>query len=407
MQTQTGLDAWTKTVQEQMPHLSKPQAVVLALWSFGVVLTKSCGLTTVATFLALLLGKKENTMRQRLREWYRDIKDKKGEKRQELDVSTCFVPLLSWVLSLWPATEQRLALAMDASSLSDRFVVLAISIVYRGCAIPIAWVLLPANQEGAWQPHWLKLFATIKGSIPEGWFVIVLADRGLYAPWLYQAIVKNKWHPFLRINAQGKYRLKDSQTYQLLSKVVTGVGQAWSGEVFCFKARPIECTLLARWDEGHKEAWLIVTDLSPEQADAFWYSMRPWIECGFKDAKRGGWQWQQTRITDPKRAERFWLVIAIATLWVVSVGGEADANLPASTFDELPETHIARRRSSKRSRPRLLSCFGRGALVILVALIGSRPLPLGRFCPEPWPSSPETVPKHQPLPDPSHAPAAA
>lgn len=387
MQARNGLDTWTNTVRERMPHLSKPQAVVLALWSFGVVLTKSCGLTTIAAFLALMLGKKENTMRQRLREWYRDSKDKKGIKRQELDVSTCFVPLLSWVLSLWPATERRLALALDATSLSDRFVVLAVSIVYRGCAIPIAWKLLSANQKGAWKPHWLELLKTIKGSIPEGWFVIVMADRGLYAHWLYQAIVKNRWHPFLRINAQGKYRIQDSQTYRPLSKVVTGVGQAWSGEVVCFKSHPIECTLLARWDEGHEEAWLIITDLSPEQADAFWYSMRPWIECGFKDNKRGGWQWQQTRITDPKRAERFWLVIAVATLWVVSVGGEADATLPASTFDELPEMHVARRRPSKRSQPRLLSCFRRGVLVILVALLCGRALPLGHFYPEPWPAS--------------------
>jgi len=60
-----------------MPHLSKPHAVVLALWSFGMVVTKSCGLTTVAAFLATLLGKKENTLRQRLREWYWEEKQKR------------------------------------------------------------------------------------------------------------------------------------------------------------------------------------------------------------------------------------------------------------------------------------------------------------------------------------------
>ena len=162
MQTQPGLDAWTETVSQHMPHLSKPHTVVLALWSFGMVVTKSCGLTTVAAFLAALLGKKENTLRQRLREWYWEAKKKRGDKRLELDVSTCFVPLVHWVLSWWPATEQRLALALDATTLSDRFVVLAVSIVYRGCAIPIAWVVLPAGQKGAWKPHWLKLLQIIK-----------------------------------------------------------------------------------------------------------------------------------------------------------------------------------------------------------------------------------------------------
>ena len=54
MSRQDGLSQWIATVSTQMPHLSRPQARVLALWSFGMVVTQSCGLTTVAAFLALL-----------------------------------------------------------------------------------------------------------------------------------------------------------------------------------------------------------------------------------------------------------------------------------------------------------------------------------------------------------------
>ncbi|MGQ9561854.1 MAG: hypothetical protein ACUVWA_15290 [Candidatus Oleimicrobiaceae bacterium] len=108
MTTQTGLDMWTETVTRHMPHLSKPQATVLALWSFGVVMAQSCGLTTVGVFLAKLLGQKDNTVRQRLREWYWEAADKTGNRRQTLDVTTCFAPLVRWVLSHWPADERRL-----------------------------------------------------------------------------------------------------------------------------------------------------------------------------------------------------------------------------------------------------------------------------------------------------------
>ena len=73
-----GLSQWVETVSIHMPHLSKPVATVLALWSFGMVMTKSCGLTSVAAFLADLLQQQENTVRQRLREWYRDAEDKRG-----------------------------------------------------------------------------------------------------------------------------------------------------------------------------------------------------------------------------------------------------------------------------------------------------------------------------------------
>ena len=391
MDNHAALKAWGETVRKYMPHLSKPQAAVLALWSFGIVMTKSCGLTSIAAFLAELLGKKENTMRQRLREWYREAGAKKGAhgkgvQRQELDVNSCFAPLLKWVLSWWPAEERRLALALDASTLGARFVVLAISVIYRGCAIPVAWALLPANQRGAWKPQWLSLLKHLRGSVPADWTVLVLADRGLYARWLYDQIVRLHWHPFLRINQQGWFRPASAQSFLPLATLLTSPGETWSGRVVCFKAMPLACTLLAQWDELHTDPWLILTDLTPEQAQVCWYSLRFWIECGFKDHKRGGWQWQQTRITDPARSSRFWLAMALASLWVLSVGGEAETSLPASTLSELPESHIARRRATRRSQPRLLSCFRRGMLSIFAQLINGHPLPLGRFLPEPWPS---------------------
>jgi len=388
-----GLTEWATTVSAQLPHLSKPQATVLALWSFGMVMARSCGLTTVAAFLAALGGQKDDTLRQRLREWYKDAKDKKGRRpatqgnqRQALDVTTCFAPLLRWVLSWWPAEEKRLALAMDATTLGQRFVVLAISVVYRGCAIPVAWLVIPATKPGAWKPHWVTLFGYLKDSVPADWVVIVLADRGLYAPWLFRTIQHLDWHPFLRINAGGKYRLKTGSEWRLLGQVVQQAGQACCGEVVCFKRHQLACTLLACWEEGHQEPWLILTDLAPAQAQAAWYSMRAWIEAGFKHTKRGGWQWQNTRITDPDRAARLWLAIAVATLWVVSVGGEADATQPASSLADLPATHIARR-TTRRSRPRLVSCFRRGLLVILATLLQGQPLPRGQFYPEPWPNA--------------------
>jgi len=57
-----------------------------------------------------------------------------GKKRQEVCVETCFAPLLAWVLSGWTGTQ--LALALDATTLGSRFEVLAISVLYCGCAIP-------------------------------------------------------------------------------------------------------------------------------------------------------------------------------------------------------------------------------------------------------------------------------
>ena len=117
----------------------------------------------------------------------------------------------------------------------------------------------------------------------------------------------------------------------------------------------------------------------------------PGLRMASKPPNGGGWRWQNTRITDPQRATRHCLAIAVATLWVLSVGGEADASLPPGSLALLPERHIARRRTTQRSRPRLLSCFRRGIVQIVVALLLHQPLPLGRFLPAPWPTNPASL----------------
>jgi hypothetical protein len=161
---------------QHLSSLSTPQATVLALWSFGMVLARSCALSAVSSRLAEGMQRHAQTVRQRLRAWYDDTQRKRGLKRQELRVETCFAPLLAWVISWWQGTQ--LALALDATTLGQRFVVLAVSVVYRGCAITVAWVILPAGAKHPWRREWLRLLRWLRPAIPHGWTVIVLADRG-------------------------------------------------------------------------------------------------------------------------------------------------------------------------------------------------------------------------------------
>lgn len=365
-----------------MPHLSKSQATVLAMWSFGIVVAQSCGLNAVSMVLVTLMGVEFNTIRQRLREWCWDKKDKAGKKRVDFDPKSSFVGLFRWILSWWGVKAKQLVLALDATTLGDRFVVLAISVLYRGRAIPVGWVILPACKPGAWKKHWIELLEIMKSGVPADWNVIVLADRGLYADWLWNAIRKAGWHPFLRINAGGTYRMPDSGQFFPLSKAVPPEGKAWAGKVVCFKSKPVNATLLACWDKKYKDPWLILTDIDPSKVDIGWYGLRAWIECGFKDLKSAGWQWQDTRMTDPERASRLWLAMAVATLWVVSVGGEADASDAQPQPIELPEGATPLPRPHRMRRSRSVSCFRRGIYIILVMLILRRSLPLGRFIPE-------------------------
>ena len=92
-----------------------------------------------------------------------------------------------------------------------------------------------------------------------------------------------------------------------LASLVPALGSRRRGRGVAFataEAR-LDCTLLAYWGEGHEEAWPVPTDLPPQASDASWYALRSWIEQSFEDGKRGGWQWQKTRMAYPERAARF------------------------------------------------------------------------------------------------------
>ena len=168
---------WTMTIPAHLPHLSTPHATVLALGSLGMGLARSCALTAVRAFLATWLCRKEPAVRQQLRAFCYEATAKRGTVRQELVVETGFVPLLPWVVDQGEGTQ--LALALDATPLGIRFPVLALSVVYRGCAIPVAWTVLAATAKHAWRREWLRRLRQGRRALPRPWMVIVLADRGL------------------------------------------------------------------------------------------------------------------------------------------------------------------------------------------------------------------------------------
>jgi hypothetical protein len=70
----------------------------------------------------------------------------------------------------------------------------------------------------SWRPHWEGLLTSLAGSIPQDWQVLVMADRGLYARWLFQAICTCGWHPFLRINLGVKARDVEEECFDWISR---------------------------------------------------------------------------------------------------------------------------------------------------------------------------------------------
>jgi hypothetical protein len=147
-------------------------------------------------------------------------------------------------------------------------------------------------------------------------------------------MVRLGWHPCLRLNRGGTFRPDPQAPYRPVIGFVPDPGTRWRGTGTAFKSpqRRLRCTRLACGAAGDTEPWLILTDVPPEASDAGWSGLRAWIEHGVKITTRAGWPWQHTRMTQPARAARLWLAVAVATRWLLSVGGLAEETIPASTL---------------------------------------------------------------------------
>lgn len=386
MPRHTPLYEWAERVATRFPDLPAAHARGLAEWSYGLVLAHAVQLTAVVVHLAAVLGQEVNTVRQRLRELFQPGDRKAGDHRTTFDPSACCGPLVRWVTGGW--ADRRVAVALDATALGDRFTVLAAAVVYRGVGIPVAWRVLPANTPGeSWNATWVALVRRVRAALGADWRVFVLTDRGLESAALFRALAGERCHPLMRAKAAGLFRPAGWVRWRRMGGLAAAPGARFAapGVAYRWADEPLSCTLLACRVAGCEDPWLILTDLPPSAADPLWYAFRAWVEQGFRLAKRGGWQWQRTRMADPDRVGRVWAAMAVGTVWVVEVGGLAEHEERAETVPPVPAAPPGRpNRPGDRRRRVRVSVRGRAA--ILAGLLAGR-VRTGQFLPEPWPDA--------------------
>jgi hypothetical protein len=307
-------------VATHLSQLRPAQQRGLALWVVALLLARSGCERAILTALAPV-GFAEHALRARRREWLYDGADRAAPCATALDVTSGFAPVLRWVLAWWGGP--ALAMAIDTTTVRERLVVLSISVLYQGAAIPVAWCVVPYEGPGtgAWTPHLAQLLATLAPAVPQTMRVVVLTDRGLWSPALWRQITAVGWHPVMRIRPDATFA-PTSQRRRPARDLVPGPGYAGVGTGVADKERPqrVAATLLVVWAQGQAEPWLLLRDLAPPQIGVSWCGLRVWIEWGFRAIKSVGWEWQRTRRTEPARVARHWLVLAVATLLSVAVG---------------------------------------------------------------------------------------
>ena len=373
-------------IQTHLPHLTQTQLTGLAWWVCGAILAGSACQNAVAA--ALSTRGNWHNLRQYLREWLYDGSDRVRPCKTQLEVSICFVPLLRWVLAWWRS--ERLALAVDPTSKKDDSVAIVISVLYRGCAIPVAWHIRHANQRGSWMDPIVELLRELAPAVPREMTVVVLCDRGIASPKLWKQIRAHGWHLYMRYPKNIIFCAGDGRRLPARA-FVPRPDTAWIGWGTAFGRGTAKrrCTLLAVWYTEQEEPWVILTDLPPDPAGVSWYALRFWIELGFKALKSLGWQWQKTRRTDPERISRHWLVLSVATLLALAYGTRVEdayaRRIAPGSLRAPPRTLAPTHRSSPEKPGRTVSVIRHGIAWLRRSLHRGRLWSRVWLLPEPWP----------------------
>ena len=214
----------------------------LLIHQCGAILAGSACQNAVAS--ALSPWDSWNNLRQYLREWLYDGSDRTSPCQTQLDVTLCFAPLLRWVLAWWRSG--RLALAIDPTLKGDQTTAIVISVLYRSCAIPVAWRIHRATQKGSWMDPTVELLRELAPAVPKEMTVIVLCDRGISSPKLWQQIRAQGWHPCMRYRKNITFCAQDGR--RLPARAFVSVPDtAWIGHGTAFGPPTAQrrCTLLA------------------------------------------------------------------------------------------------------------------------------------------------------------------
>lgn len=229
-------------------------------------------------------------------------------------------PLVEKVLQEWAGV--TIYLALDTSQLWGRFTIVCLSLVYRGRALPVGWVVCASGSATVSLARYQRMLAQVADCIPNNSKVILLADRGFMDLKLIRLMRQLDWHFRIRVKLSTFIHRATKGKRKVRSLMPPPGGARFFSRVWFTEQRygPLHLALAhVRTKNGH-EKWAIISDEIVDLHTFDEYGLRFDIEEGFLDFKSAGFQLESCQLEDSESLSRLLLILAAATLYLVSTG---------------------------------------------------------------------------------------
>ena len=232
--------------------------------------------------------------------------------------ASLYGPLIEQALVSWMG--KRVYVALDTSMLWNTYCLMRLSVIYRGRAVPLVWQVIEHGSAAVSFATDKDVLEQAKTRLPFACEVVFLADRGFADTQFMGHLRDLGWHWRIRIKANFWMHPTHLRPFQVGDvELQSGHRSFWHGVAMTDKhCGPVH--LAVARPLGSAEYWYVISDEAAELKTFEEYGLRFDIEENFLDDQSNGFQLEDSLIRSAAALERLCFVLAITTLYLVSVG---------------------------------------------------------------------------------------
>lgn len=310
MPTSSLYDSTRTTLAVRLPDVRHSQLDTLALVVVGITQSVSAQLGKIAR--AMPLDTTQYAKEQRLRRFL---------DNERITQADHYQPVARTALS--GLKGQKVHLLIDRVLLHDRHNLLVVSIGFRRRSIPLAWKALDHRGKSnlADQQELLKAALAL---LPERVRVTVHGDSEFRGWLLFTWLRERHCDAMLGVQGNTYVSLTPEGPRQLLKNWLTDRATiVYLQDIYLTEEAYGPVSVIAWWAKDDDGDWIVrgvTTNLPASWQTYVRGRRRMWIETVFRDWQSGGFHLDRSGITDRDRLARLLLPLAIAYLWLVSLG---------------------------------------------------------------------------------------
>lgn len=317
MPTSPIYDTTRAMIQQRLPTVIASQVDNLSLLVVSAVQSMSSQLAKLAR--AMPLTTTQLAKEQRIRRWL---------DNERITQTDHYHPIVQQALH--GLTGQRVQLLLDRVVLREQHNILVLSLAFRRRSIPLMWMALD-HQGSSTIADRQALITTAVTLLPPGVRISIHGDSEFrsveFFRWIrahgHDALLGVVGATLVATTESGVDTDGRSTVQSLRTRVGDARGVVYLAAVYVTEAHYGPVNILAWWehdDDGKRLIRGALTNLPANAATKRFGKRRMWIETVFRDWQSGGFHLDQSGITARDRLARLLIVLAIAYLWLVSVG---------------------------------------------------------------------------------------